>query len=216
MGAAVPFAGATMTGFGGAAATAAATTAATTIASSFVPTLLTQSTGIPMGGGGFFGNLGGGLLSGIGPMDAVFGITQGLSALQGIKQGQILKDQYKMQQLTTLADMENKKLNWELDNIKRLKKLQAINAANITKSYARGVEGLDSSKILNTLNEQEYGEDYKTGLLNYQNILVEGKTNANIYGDASSRAISDSVLNSGIKLGEAAYLYSKIGKAPTS
>lgn len=188
----------------------AAVTAPIATAGSFSPAL------IPGGGGGFFGNLGGGLLSGMGPMDAVFGITQGLSAFQGIKQGQILKDQYKMQQLTTLADMENKKLNWELDNIERLKKLQAINAANIAKSYAGGVEGLDSSKILNTLNEQEYGEDYKTGLLNYQNILAEGKTNANIYGDASSRATSDAVLNSGIKLGEAAYLYSKIGKAPTS
>ena len=96
MGAAVPFAGATMTGFGGAAATTAATSALTMGASSFVPTLLTASTGIPVSGG-----LLGGITSAYQMIKPYTGLlSAGTSVLQGINalsQGSMLQSQYDLQ-----------------------------------------------------------------------------------------------------------------------
>jgi len=163
------------------------------------------------GGGGFFGNLGSGLLSGIGPMDAVFGITQGLSAIQSIKQGQILKDQYKIQELEALSNMEKMKFEATMNGIERLDKLRRLQAANISKSYAGGVSGLDGSALLSQIvSDQEYGQDYKIDLMNLDNIASTGKVNADIYGAAAKRAPKDAMIDAGIKLGEAAYSYKKL------
>ena len=209
MGAAVPFAGATMTGFGGAAATAAATSAATVAASSFVPTLLTASTGIPVGGGLLSST---GFLSNLGSMDALMGISSGLSFVQGIRQGQIMKDQYKMQELQTLAQMETDKFNAVKESMDRFDRLQRIQAANLTQSYAGGVSGLDGSALLNQIvSDQEYGEDYKIDLMNIDRIASTGNVNADIYGASASRAPTDALLDASAKLGTAAYTYSKLG-----
>ena len=163
------------------------------------------------GGGGFFGNLGSGLLSGIGPMDAVFGITQGLSAIQSIKQGQVLKDQYKIQELEALSNMEKMKFEATMNGIERLDKLRRLQAANISKSYAGGVSGLDGSALLSQIvSDQEYGQDYKIDLMNLDNIASTGKVNADIYGAAAKRAPKDAMIDAGIKLGEAAYSYKKL------
>jgi len=183
----------------------AAVTAPIAAAGSFSPALISG------GGGGFFGNLGSGLLSGIEPMNAVFGITQGLSAFQGIKQGQILKDQYKMQELAALSNMEKMKFEATMNGIERLDKLRRLQAANISKSYAGGVSGLDGSALLSQIvSDQEYGQDYKIDLMNINNIVSAGKVNANIYGAASKRAPKDAMIDAGIKLGEAAYSYKKL------
>lgn len=205
----------------GATAAAGATTAtvmgtASTLAAtgaSFIPTIATTAGAIGSSGG---------LLAGLTSAyqtikptaNLLYGASKGLSFIQGIQQGQIMRDQYKLQELQTLSDMENKMLNWELDNIEKLKDLKRRNAANIAKSYVGGVDGLDSASIINKINEQEYGEDYKIGLLNYQNILSQGKVGADIYADSSSRAVSDSVLSAGVKLGESAYLYKRLGGKP--
>lgn len=209
MGWGVPFAGATMTGFGGAAATAAATSAATVAASSFVPTLLTASTGIPVGGGLLSST---GFLSNLGSMDALMGISSGLSFVQGIRQGQIMKDQYKMQELQTLAQMETDKFNAVKESMDRFDRLQRIQAANLTQSYAGGVSGLDGSALLNQIvSDQEYGEDYKIDLMNIDRIASTGNVNADIYGASASRAPTDALLDASAKLGTAAYTYSKLG-----
>ena len=186
---------------------AASVAAPIAAAGSFSPAL----TAISGGGGGFFGNLGGGLLSGMGPMDAVFGITQGLSAIQNIKQGQILKDQYKIQELEALSNMEKMKFEATMNGIERLDKLRRLQAANISKSYAGGVSGLDGSALLSQIvSDQEYGQDYKIDLMNLDNIASTGKVNADIYGAASKRAPKDAMIDAGIKLGEAAYSYKKL------
>jgi hypothetical protein len=188
----------------------AATTAA--IGSSFVPMAMTTA--------GALGTTGG-LMAGIsGAFNAIkpYGslISGGLSAMQSIRQGGIMKSQYELQNLQTLADMENKALNWELDNLDKLKKLKTVQAANIARAYAGGIDGLNSNTMLSTINEQEYGEDYKTSLLNMQNTLTEGKVQGDIYADTARTTMTGSILDAGAKLGEAAYLYGRLGGAPTA
>jgi hypothetical protein len=191
------------------AAAVAAPLSAAAFTGSFVPSLLTSGVG------------GGGLLSGIsGAFSAIqpYGslISGGLSAMQSIRQGSIMKNQYELQSLQALADMENKALNWELDNLDKLKKLKTVQAANIARAYAGGIDGLNSNIMLSTINEQEYGEDYKTSLLNMQNTLIEGKVMGDIYADTARTTMTGSILDAGAKLGEAAYLYGRLGGAPTA
>lgn len=211
MGAAVPFAGATMTGFGGAAATAAATSAATMTTAGVMSSMMMNPVIMNPGvGGGLLGSTG--FLSSLGPMDALMGISSGLSFVQGIRQGEMMKNQYKMQELQTLAQMETDKFNAVKESMDRFDRLQRIQAANLTQSYTGGVSGLDGSALLNQIvSDQEYGEDYKIDLMNIDRIASAGNVNADIYGAAASRAPTDALLDASAKLGTAAYTYSKLG-----
>lgn len=194
----------------GATAAAAGTTAtvmgtASTLAAtgaSFTPLLASTAGGIGASGG---------LLAGVPLMDIAYGASQGLSFIQGMQQGQIMKDQYKLQQLQTLTDMERMQYNATIEGMNRLDKLKRIQAANVTNSYARGVDGLSGSALLNQIvSDQEYGKDYEINLMNLQNLATTGKVNADIYGAASKRAPRDAMIDAGIKLGEAAYSYKKL------
>ena len=162
------------------------------------------------GGGGLLGSTG--FLSSLSPMGAVFGLTQGLSFMQSIRQGDIMKNQYKIQELQTLAQMETDKFNAIQTSMDRFDRLKRIQAANISKSYAGGVSGLDGSALLNQIvSDQEYGEDYKIDLMSIDRIATMGQVNADIYGSAADRAPTDAMLDAGVKLGTAAYSYSKLG-----
>jgi len=162
------------------------------------------------GGGGLLGSTG--FLSSLSPMGAVFGLTQGLSFMQSIRQGDIMKNQYKIQELQTLAQMETDKFNAIQTSMDRFDRLKRIQAANISKSYAGGVSGLDGSALLNQIvSDQEYGKDYKIDLMSIDRIATMGQVNADIYGSSASRAPTDAMLDAGIKLGTAAYSYSKLG-----
>ena len=194
----------------GATAAAGATTAtvmgtASTLAAtgaSFTPLLATTAGGIGASTG---------LLAGLPVMDTLYKASQGLSFIQSMQQGQIMKDQYKLQELQALSDMETMKFNATMDGLDRLDKLKKIQAANIATSSARGVDGLSGSALLNQIvSDQEYGKDYKLNLMNLQNIASRGNVNADIYGAASKRAPVDAMLDAGVKLGEAAYSYKKL------
>lgn len=169
MGAAVPFVGATMTGFGGAAATAAATSALTMGASSFVPTLLTASTGIPVSGG-----LLGGITSAYQMIKPYTGLlSAGTSVLQGINalsQGSMLQSQYDLQAQQIQAQNEINKLNYINDANEKARRLMAVNASALAAGYAGGVNGLDGSvKLIMKENEKEYISDLQMAEFNQLN-----------------------------------------------
>lgn len=227
MGAAVPFAGATMTGFGGAAATGAALTSVAPIASVIAtPAIYTTpaAMGGGVGGGGFFSTLGSSisnvlnrpllstdLFGDITLKQAGYFASSGLSIIESIRQGQIMKSQYKIQEAQTLADMDIKRANAAMSAAERLRKLQQIQSSIVTKSYARGVSGLDGSALLaQIISDQEYGQDYKIDLFNLNNIMTSGLVNKEAYKTAGKEVVTSSVLDSAIKLGEAAYSYDKL------
>lgn len=234
MAAAVPFAGATMTGFGAAAATSGASlftaSALAPIAGAIAtPSIFTTPAamgGGMGGGGGFFSTLGSSisnflnrpllstgtdLFGDITVKQLGYGISQGMGIIQSIRQGQIMKSQYELQAAQTLADMDIKRANAAMSAAERLRKLQQIQSSIVTKSYARGVSGLDGSALLaQIISDQEYGQDYKIDLFNLNNIMTTGNVNAAAYKTAGKEAVTSSVLDSAIKLGEAAYAYDKL------
>lgn len=229
MAAAVPFAGATMTGFGAAAATSGASlfaaSAAIPIASAGASMMMNPAILSP-GGTGFFSTLGSSisnflnrpllstgtdLFGDITVKQLGYGISQGMGIIQSIRQGQIMKSQYELQAAQTLADMDIKRANAAMSAAERLRKLQQIQSSIVTKSYARGVSGLDGSALLaQIISDQEYGQDYKIDLFNLNNIMTTGNVNAAAYKTAGKEAVTSSVLDSAIKLGEAAYAYDKL------
>jgi len=232
MAAAVPFAGATMTGFGAAAATSGASlftaSALAPIAGAIAtPSIFTTPAamgGGMGGGGGFFSTLGSSisnvlnrpllstdLFGDITLKQAGYFASSGLSMIQSIRQGQIMKSQYELQAAQTLADMEIKRANATMSAAERLRKLQQIQGSTLAKSYARGVSGLDGSALLaQIISDQEYGQDYKMDLFNLNNIMTTGFVNKEAYKMAGKEAVTSSVLDSAIKLGEAAYSYDKL------
>jgi hypothetical protein len=214
--------------FGG--AMAASTIAAPALLSAAAVTVPMAATGASMmmnpaimsaGGGGFFGGLSsmfsslnsplGGLLGDASIMDLGFGASNVLSGIQSIRQGSIMKNQYELQALQTLTEMERQQYNATVEGAARLDKLQRIQSANLAKNYARGVGGLSGSALLNQIiSDQEYGKDYKMELYNIANIGSTGKVNADIYKASAKAAPIDAALDAGIKLGEAAYSYKKL------
>lgn len=234
MGTAVPFAGATMTGFGGAAATSGASLFATSAVAPIASAIATPSIfttpaamgGGMGGGGGFFSTLGSSisnflnrpllstgtdLFGDITVKQLGYGISQGMSMIQSIRQGQIMKSQYQIQEAQTLADMEIKRANAAIAATERLRQLQQIQGSVIANAYSRGVSGLDGSALLTQIvNDQQYGQDYKLDLFNLNNIITTGMVNKEAYKTAGREAVTSSILDAGIKLGEAAYSYDKL------
>ena len=178
------------------------------------------------GGGGFFSTLGSSisnflnrpllstgtdLLGDITVKQLGYGISQGMGIIQSIRQGQIMKSQYQIQEAQTLADMEIKRANASIEAARRLKQLQQIQGSTITKAYARGISGLDGSALLaQIISDQEYGQDYKLDLFNLNNIMTTGNVNAAAYKTAGREAVTSSIFDATIKLGEAAYAYDKL------
>jgi len=196
-------------------ATAAATTAATTlpmaaVGSSMMMNPLIMNAGATAATGG--GLLSGFGLSNFGIGDALFLGTSLLSAGQSYGQGQTMQRQYDIQESQELAKTEILKFNAVQASVNRFDKLRRIQAANLAKSYAGGVSGLDGSALLmRMVSDQEYGKDEAIDSLNLQNIINTGNVNAGIYATASDRAPRDAMLDAGIKLGTAAYTYSRLG-----
>ena len=222
---------ATMTGFGGAAATSGASLFAASAVAPIAGAIATPSIfttpaamGGGMGGGGFFSTLGSSisnvlnrpllstdLFGDITLKQAGYFASSGLSMIQSIRQGQIMKSQYQIQEAQTLADMDIKRANAAIAATERLRKLQQIQGSVITNAYARGVSGLDGSALLTQIvNDQQYGQDYKLDLFNLNNIITTGMVNKEAYKTAGREAVTSSILDAGIKLGEAAYSYDKL------
>ena len=197
-------------------ATAAATTAAATLPMAAVGSSMMMNPLI-MNAGATAATAGSGLLSGFGLSnfgigDALFLGTSLLSAGQSYGQGQTMQRQYDIQESQELAKTEILKFNAVQASVNRFDKLRRIQAANLAKSYAGGVSGLDGSALLmRMVNDQEYGKDEAIDSLNLQNIITTGNVNAGIYATASDRAPRDAMLDAGIKLGTAAYTYSRLG-----
>jgi len=228
MGAAVPFAGATMTGFGGAAATAGTMAAVSAPIAAVGSSMMMNPAILSPGGTGFFAGISN-AFSGLNnalsrPLFStdLFGdislktignvVSTGGSIIQSIRQGQIMKQQYELQSIQTMADMETKRANAAIQAAERLRILRQVQATNLNYAASRMVDALSgSAHLMNVVSSQEYGEDYKLDLFNVNQLVNRGKVNAAIYKNTGKNAATEGFINAAIKLGEGAYRESKLG-----
>ena len=183
MGAAVPFAGATMTGFGGAAATAGTVAAVSAPIASVGASMMMNPAIISPGGGG--------LLAGFGTAFDTFNkysniVSMGFSGLQAVgayQRGQYIEQQYKMQAEQMRVEQEINRLNILRAANDKTRNLLATNASVLATGFAAGVNGFDGSvKLVTKKNEERYLRDLS--------VLEFNETSSELYQDAQSSLLA--------------------------
>jgi len=183
MGAAVPFAGATMTGMGGAAATAGTVAAVSAPMASVGASMMMNPAILSPGGGG--------LLAGFGTAFETFNkysniVAMGFSGLQAVgayERGQYLEQQYKMQAEQMRVEQEINRLNILRAANDKTRNLIATNASVLATGFSAGVSGFDGSvKLVTRKNEERYLRDLS--------VLEFNETSSELYQDAQSSLLA--------------------------
>ena len=143
--------------------------------------------------------------------------SQAFGTASTIRSGNFQSNIYELQNLQLQANLSMKQLNHEQDSIERLKRLKRINATNLARAYSGGVSGLDgSAKLLETVSGQEYSKDYGTALAQFRTDMISGNIQSDIYQMSAQEVVNGAYLDAAAKLGNAAYMYSRIGGPPTT
>jgi len=183
MGAAVPFAGATMTGMGGAAATAGTVAAVSAPIASVGASMMMNPAIISPGGGGLLAGFG----TAFNVMNKYSGlISAGFSGLQAVgayQRGQYLEQQYKMQAEQVRVEQEINRLNILRAANDKTRNLIATNASVLATGFSAGVSGFDGSvKLVTRKNEERYLRDLS--------VLEFNETSSELYQDAQSSLLA--------------------------
>jgi len=215
MGAAVPFAGATMTGMGGAAATAGTVAAISAPIASVGASMMMNPAILSPGGGG--------LLAGFGTAFDLYNkysglISAGFSGLQAVgayNRGQYIEQQYQLQAEQMRVDQEINRLNILRAANDKTRELIATNASVLTTGFAAGVNGLDGSvKLVTKKNEERYLRDLSA--LEFSSMSSELFEDAqySLLNAAADRAVNGSKFDALYHIGNAYSIYNQT-KVPT-
>jgi len=217
---AAPFAGATMTGLGGAAATSSAslfTAAAVSAPIAATTASMMMSPGIISAGSS------GGLLAGIGTAaDAINKyssiISTGFSGLQAVnayQRGQFLEQKYKMQAEQVRTEQEIKRLNLLQAANDKTRNILATNASNVASGFASGVSGFDGSiKLVTKKNEERYLRDISALEFNSTSSELFQDAQMSLLATAGDEAVRGSKYDALRHIGNAYNIYNQT-RVPT-
>ena len=212
MGTAVAFKGATMTGFGGAAATSGAsllTTAAISAPVAKVGASMMMNPAIMTPGGG-------GLLAGAGTvldtMNKYSGlISTGFSGLQAVgayNRGQFMEQQYEIQAEQMRAEQEINRLNLLRAANDKTRNLLAVNASALAVGFANGVNGFDGSvKLVTKKNEERYLRDISALEFNSKSSELFQDAQSSMLAAAGEEAVRGSRFDALYHIGNAYKIY---------
>lgn len=150
-------------------------------------------------------------------MEYVFVATKVLGAVNTLQQSQSQAALYKVQAEQSRLESERKALQYEQRANETLKKLRSAQAAGAAKGYAGGILGFEgSSGLVSTVNERLAGEEFTKDLANAQDAVTFGQVQSSLLTSAAKTATRSGLLSAAAGIGEAGYLYSKIGSAPSA
>jgi len=210
MGAAVPFAGATMTGMGGAAATAGTVAAVSAPMASVGASMMMNPAIISPGGGG--------LLAGFGTAFETFNkysniVAMGFSGLQAVgayQRGQYLEQQYKMQAEQMRVEQEINRLNILRAANDKTRNLIATNASVLATGFSAGVSGFDGSvKLVTRKNEERYLRDLSALEFNETSSELYQDAQSSLLAAAGDEAVRGSKFDALYHIGNAYNIYNK-------
>lgn len=206
--AAAPFAGATMTGFGGAAATGATMAAVSAPIASVGASMMMNPAIISPGGGGLLASATS-LYKTVQPYMQLASVgTSLLQAVNSYQRGQYLESQYKMQALQTQAKEEINRLNLLKEANDKARRLLAANASSVATGFARGVNAFDGSvKLIAQKNEEAYLRDISTLEFNSQSSQYFQDAQMSLLYAAGDEAVRGSKFDALYHLGSAVKLY---------
>lgn len=149
-------------------------------------------------------------------MEYVFVATKVLGAVNTLQQASAQSSMYKVQAEQAKLEASRKALQYEQRANDTLKKLRESQSAVVARGFASGIIGTQGSPgLVASVNEKVAGEEFIRDLSNASDATTFGQVQSNLLMSASKTAYTSGLLSSAATLGEAAYSYSKIGKAPT-
>lgn len=139
------------------------------------------------------------------------------SAVNTLQQASAQSGLYKVQAEQAKLEASQKALQYEERANNTLRKLRETQSTLVASGYARGILGTEGSQAtIAAANERMAGEEFTKDISNAKNALTFGEIQSNIFKTAAKTSMTSGLLSSAAGLGEAAYGYYKIGKAPTA
>lgn len=136
-------------------------------------------------------------------------------AINTLQQASAQSGLYKVQAEQAKLESSQKALQYEERANQTLRKLRETQSTLTASGYARGILGTEGSQAtVAAANERLAGEEFTKDVSNARNALTFGEIQSNIFKTAAKTSMTSGLLSSAAGLGEAAYGYSKIGKAP--
>ena len=134
--------------------------------------------------------------------------SQGISAIQALRQGQMQAAMYELQGEMAQAKAERDAVNAELQANDVLRKLRSTNAAAIARGFAGGVSGFSgSAKLVQEVNEKYAGRDFKNLQIAAKEKRAFGEIQRNMFEEAADFAVENSYFDALTKVASAAITY---------
>lgn len=146
-----------------------------------------------------------------------FAATKVLGAINTLQQSSAQANLYKVQAEQAKLESERKALQYEQRANETLRKVNQSNAAAAARGYAGGILGLEGSPaLIARINEKTGGEEFMRDISNAKDAVTFGAVQSSLLTSAAKTASRSGLLSAAMGVGEAGYLYSKIGSAPST
>jgi hypothetical protein len=140
-----------------------------------------------------------------------------VSAAGSIKAGQDRNKMYQMQAKQAEVESDRRAVQYELQANEILRRTNQANAAVVARGFAGGTQGFEGSAgLIQSINNTKGGKEFTFALSNADMAKRGGLIQATLYESAGKTAEQAGYFDAAGKLGQAAYMGSKMGSAPST
>jgi hypothetical protein len=140
-----------------------------------------------------------------------------VSAAGSVKAGQDRNKMYQMQAKQAEVESDRRAVQYELQANEILRRTNQANAAVVARGFAGGIQGFEGSAgLIQSINNTKGGKEFTFALQNADMTKRSGLIQASLYQGAGQTAEQAGYFDAAGKLGQAAYMGSKIGSAPST
>jgi len=149
------------------------------------------------------------------PVTAIAITLTAVSAAGSIQAGQARNKMYQMQAKQAEVESDRRAVQYELQANEILRRTNQANAAVVARGFAGGTAGFEGSAgLIQQVNNTRGGKEFMFALQNADMTKRSGLIQASLYEGAGQIAEQAGYFDAAGKLGQAAFMYSKIGGKP--
>ena len=139
-----------------------------------------------------------------------------VSAAGSIKAGQDRNKMYQIQAKQAEVESDRRAVQYELQANEILRRTNQANAAVVARGFAGGTQGFEGSAgLIQSINNTKGGKEFAFALQNADMTKRSGLIQATLYESAGQIAEQAGYFEAAGKLGQAAFMGSKLGGAPS-
>jgi hypothetical protein len=140
-----------------------------------------------------------------------------VSAAGSIKAGEDRNKMYQMQAKQAEVESDRRAVQYELQANEILRRTNQANAAVVARGFAGGTQGFEGSAgLMQQVNNTRGGKEFTFALQNADMTKRSGLIQSSLYQGAGQIAEQAGYFDAAGKLGQAAFMGSKIGSAPST